>query len=138
LFPRAKKLRFEAMVGRDSRVQEVSTGTGKQSANDDQSAVRRPEQTLEPRANPTDVFKSRGELWPAIQGVGAAPAARRAMRRLIPVFPQHLGRCATTRLARLGPEPRRVPLDEACAEPRDEFVPLDGRHAPDGRRGLNG
>jgi len=54
------------------------------SANDDQSTVRRPEQTLKARANPADVFKPRGELWPAIQGVGAAPAARPAMRMLGP------------------------------------------------------
>ena len=54
------------------------------------------------------------------------------------VFPQHLGRCATPRLARLGAEPRRVPFNEARAVPRDEFVPLDGRRAPDGRRRLNG
>jgi hypothetical protein len=56
--------------------------------------------------------------------------------RLIPVFPQHLGRCATPRLARLGAEPRRVPFDEARAVPRDEFVPCDGRRAPGRRRSL--
>jgi hypothetical protein len=53
------------------------------------------------------------------------------------VFPQHLGRCATPRLARLGAEPRRVPFDEARAVAADEFVPLDGRRAPGRRRSLN-
>jgi hypothetical protein len=54
------------------------------------------------------------------------------------VFPQHLGRCTTLRLARLGAEPRRVLFDKARAVAADEFVPLDGRrHAPGRRRVLN-
>ena len=53
------------------------------------------------------------------------------------VFPQHLGRSATPRLARLGAEPRRVPFDEAGAVAADEFVPLDGRCVPGRRLVLN-
>ena len=50
------------------------------------------------------------------------------------VFPQHLGRRAT---ARLGPEPSRVPFDEARAVAANEFVPVYGRRALGGRRSLN-
>ena len=85
--------------------------------------------TKSPPRPDDDTFRTRARL-------GFAPR-NEAVGRLIPVFPQHLGRCATPRLARLGAEPRRVPLDEARAVAADEFVPLDGRRPPGTRRSLN-
>ena len=67
----------------------------------------------------------------------------RCRRRCVPChhglnrFPLNLGRGATPRFARLGPEPRRVPFDEARVVATDEFVLLDGRRVPGRRRSLN-
>jgi hypothetical protein len=66
---------------------------------------------------------------------------RRSSRRMLPrpsaLKPASTPRPdATSRVARLGTEPRRVPLDEARAVAADEFVPLDSRHGVQRVRGV--
>ena len=59
----------------------------------------------------------RGNALPSRQlsGPMQTPSCVPVPSRPKSVFPQHLSRCATPRLARLGPEPRHVPCDEARA-----------------------